>query len=127
MAGDGSEPRREVVAIERRELRMETLGLTVAEGKALLAGVQDFVVAQTTGTASAGATAGWSAWRAATHQQSRWHGAGQHGVWLSQGAPSAMASLPLSKRRPEDLPPMSSWLKGRTSPEMLYLETEWSS
>jgi len=68
MAGDGSEPRREVVAIEWRELRMETLGLTVAEGKALLAGVQDFVVAQTTGTASAGATAGWSAWRAATHQ-----------------------------------------------------------
>ena len=46
MAGDGSEPCREVVAIEWRELRMETLGLTVAEGKALLAGVQDCVVAQ---------------------------------------------------------------------------------
>jgi len=105
MAGDGSEPCREVVAIERRELTMETLGLTLAEGKALLAGVQDFVVAQTTGTASAGATGGWSPWRAATHQQSRWHGAGQHGVWPGQGAPSAMESLPLSKRRPEDLPP----------------------
>jgi hypothetical protein len=45
MAGDGSEPRREVVAIERRELTMETLGRTPAEGKALLADVQD-VVAQ---------------------------------------------------------------------------------
>ena len=46
IAGDDSEPRREVVAIERQELTMETLGLTLAEGKALLAGVQDFVVAQ---------------------------------------------------------------------------------
>jgi hypothetical protein len=32
MAGDGSEPRHEVVAIEGRELAMETLGLTLAEG-----------------------------------------------------------------------------------------------
>ena len=38
IAGDDSEPRREVVAIERQELTMETLGLTLAEGKALLAG-----------------------------------------------------------------------------------------
>ena len=46
IAGDGSEQRREILAIERRELAMETLGLTLSEGKALLAGVQDFVVAQ---------------------------------------------------------------------------------
>jgi len=46
IAGDGSEQRREILAIERRELAMETLGLTLAEGKALLAGVQDFVVQQ---------------------------------------------------------------------------------
>jgi hypothetical protein len=42
IAGDGSEQRREVMTIERRELAMETLGLTLKEGKALLAGVQDF-------------------------------------------------------------------------------------
>ena len=34
------------MTIERRELAMETLGLTLKEGKALLARVQDFVVAQ---------------------------------------------------------------------------------
>jgi hypothetical protein len=45
-ADDGSEQRRQVVAIERRELTMETLGLTLAEAKTLLAGVQDFVVAE---------------------------------------------------------------------------------
>jgi hypothetical protein len=44
MAGDGSEPRHEVVAIEGRELAMETLGLTLAEGQALPAGVQEFVM-----------------------------------------------------------------------------------
>jgi hypothetical protein len=43
---DGDEQRRQVLTIERHELAMETLGVNLAESKALLAGVQDFVVAQ---------------------------------------------------------------------------------
>src|ERR1700730_1564258 len=43
---DGDEQHRQVLTIERRELAMETLGMNLIEGKALLAGVQDFVVAQ---------------------------------------------------------------------------------
>ena len=43
---DGSEQRREVLTVETREMSMETLGLNLSEGKALLAGVQDFVIAQ---------------------------------------------------------------------------------
>src|SRR5271165_6656630 len=43
---DGDEQRRQVLMIERRELAMETLGINLTEGKALLADVQDFVVAQ---------------------------------------------------------------------------------
>ena len=43
---DGEEQRRQILTIERRELAMETLGVNLTEGKALLAGVQDFVVAQ---------------------------------------------------------------------------------
>jgi transposase-like protein len=35
-----------VLSIERRELAMETLGMNLSEGKTLLAGVQDFVIAQ---------------------------------------------------------------------------------
>jgi hypothetical protein len=42
----GEEQRRHVLTIERRELAMETLGVNLTEGKTLLAGVQDFVVAQ---------------------------------------------------------------------------------
>ena len=42
----GAEERREVMEMERRELAMETLGLSLAEGKAILRGVQDFVASQ---------------------------------------------------------------------------------
>jgi hypothetical protein len=45
-AGGGDELRQLVLTIERPELAMETLGMNLDEGKALLAGVQKFVVAQ---------------------------------------------------------------------------------
>jgi hypothetical protein len=43
---DGGEQRCRVMEMERTELAMETLGLSVAEGKAMLHGVQDFVASQ---------------------------------------------------------------------------------
>jgi hypothetical protein len=43
---DGVELRKAVLTIERQELAMETLGLTLAEGKVLLQGVQDFLIEQ---------------------------------------------------------------------------------
>lgn len=45
---DGSEQRCDVVELERQQLVMETLGLSVAEGKTILHGVQEFVTAQQT-------------------------------------------------------------------------------
>ena len=41
---DGTEERREVMNVTKEQLVLETLGLTVAEGKALLASVQTVVV-----------------------------------------------------------------------------------
>jgi hypothetical protein len=49
---DGAEQRRDVMEMERYELAMETLGLSVAEGKAILCGVQDFVASQQTASVS---------------------------------------------------------------------------
>jgi hypothetical protein len=46
VSADSSEQRRQILGIERQELAMETLGMSLAESKALLAGVQDFMVAQ---------------------------------------------------------------------------------
>jgi hypothetical protein len=43
---DGGEQRCSVMEMERAELAMETLGLSVAEGKMMLHGVQDFVACQ---------------------------------------------------------------------------------
>ncbi|HWF60272.1 MAG TPA: hypothetical protein VN666_08170 [Nitrospira sp.] len=37
---DGTEERHDVLTVTKEQLVMETLGVTVAEGKALLAGVQ---------------------------------------------------------------------------------------
>jgi hypothetical protein len=37
---DGSEQRREVLTVEARQLAMETLGLSLSEGKALLTAVR---------------------------------------------------------------------------------------
>jgi len=42
----GAEACHEVLALERTERAMETLGLTLAEGKALLHGVQECIVAE---------------------------------------------------------------------------------
>ena len=46
VTADGTEQRRDVLAVERAGLAMETLGMSLQEGKALLEGVQDWIVAQ---------------------------------------------------------------------------------
>ena len=45
LEADGTEQRRETMAIERTELVMETLGMSLKEGKALLEGVQGVLIA----------------------------------------------------------------------------------
>lgn len=50
MRDDGTEQRREVLAVSKVALTMETWGLTLAEGKALVANVQTDVVEQQTTT-----------------------------------------------------------------------------
>ena len=46
VADDGAERMKEVMEFERQELAMETLGMSLAEGKAVLKGVQEFVAEQ---------------------------------------------------------------------------------
>ena len=65
---DGEQQRRQILTIERRELTMETLGMNLTEGKALLSGVQDFVVAQQA-RRRVGATTCVSTLRQTLHEQ----------------------------------------------------------
>src|SRR5215469_15289672 len=126
IADDGSEQRREVMTIERPELAMETLGLTLKEGKALLAGVQDFVVAQQA--------------RQYLDQQRTCPQCSQRHTSKDIGnTPVKTVFGPVQVPNPRwnrcscqtDGPrtfrPMRAWLQGRTTPEMLYLETRWAS
>ena len=46
IAEDGSQETREIHSIERKDLKPETLGLTLAEGKAILKEIQQIVVQQ---------------------------------------------------------------------------------
>jgi len=49
VSADGNEQRRQMLTIDRQELAMETLGMSLRESKALLEGVQDFMIAQQVG------------------------------------------------------------------------------
>ena len=123
---DGSEQRREVLTMEARELAMETLGMDLSEGKALLAGVQDFVVAQ----------------QVYEHLEQRRVCPNCRGRYTSKDSGSTVVSTvfgrvevpnprwnrcPCQTDGPNTFRPMRTWLNGQTSPEMSYLETKWAS
>jgi len=122
----GAEQRHHVTELERDRLAMETLGLSLAEGKAILQGVQDFVASQQIGedlkrrrhcpncgeqyhSQAAGTSTVETVFGPVTVPNPRW----QRCSCQTEG--------------PKTFRPTATWLKGRTSPERLYLETKWSS
>jgi hypothetical protein len=123
---DGGEQRCSVMEMERAELAMETLGLSVAEGKRILQGVQDFVASQQ-------ALDDLKRRRncPACGQQYHSKAADTHTVKTVFGA----VTVPNPRWRrcacqsegPKTFRPTAAWLQGRTSPELLYLETKWAS
>ena len=123
---DGGGQRRRVLTIERRELAIETLGMSLAEGKALLAGVQDFVVAQQVGE-------DLKRRRVCPHcgKPHTSKGSGNTPVKTLFG----LINVPNPRWNrcacrtdgPKTFRPTRTWLNGQTSPEMLYLETKWAS
>ena len=123
---DGGEQRQDVLTIERGQLAMETRGVNLTAGKALLAGVQDFVVAQQG--------------REALDQRRACAHCGQPHTSKDSGKTPVKTIFGPVKvpnprwnrcacqvKGPKTFRPMRSWLNGQTSPEMLYLETKWAS
>ena len=122
----GQENRSSALELERRELAMETLGLNLCESKAMLENVQEFVVARQTAedleqrrhcpdcgeryTAKGGGTIGVKTLFGTVEVTNpRWNRCGCQ----SSG--------------PKTFRPAAAWLRGTTSPELLYLETKWAS
>lgn len=123
---EGAEQRRDVTQMERHELRMETLGLSLAEGKAILHDVQDFVASQQIGE-------DLERRRSCPNCGKPYHSqaAGTRTVETVFG-PVAVPNprwerCPCQTEGPKTFRPTATWLKGRTSPERLYLETKWGS
>ena len=123
---DGEEQRRQVLTIERQELAMETLGVNLTEGKALLAGVQDFVVAQQAREELEQRRAYPQCRRRYTTKDS-----GSTPVSTVFGRVEVLNPrwnrCDCQTEGPQTFRPMRTWLNGQTSPEMLYLETKWAS
>jgi hypothetical protein len=115
-----------VIEMERRQLVMETLGLSLADGKTILHGVQDFVASQQTAEAL-------QRRRNCPGCGHRYHskGIGTHTVKTVFGAVPVpnprWERCSCQRTGPKTFRPSTAWLQGRTSPELLYLETKWGS
>jgi hypothetical protein len=124
---DDGEQRCRVVEIERTELALETLGMSVAEGKAILHGVQDFMagqqVIQDLKRKRACPTCGlrYPSKDAGTHTIKT--------VFGTVEAPNPRwERCRCQSEGSRTFRPAAAWLEGvRTAPELLYLETKWAS
>lgn len=123
---DGTEQRREVLAMERLELAMETLGMNLSEGKALLEGVQDFVIGQQVSEDLEQRRACPDCGQRYTSKES-----GSTPVKTLFGrvhVPNPRWNrCACQTAGPKTFRPTKRWLQGQSSPEMLYLETRWAS
>ncbi len=121
-----AEQRCSVMEMERAELAMETLGMSLAEGKTMLRGVQDFVASQQ-------ALEDLNRRRICPACGRRYHSraVGTHTVKTVFGpveVPNPRWNrCSCQTEGPHTFRPASAWLQGRTGPELLYLETKWAS
>jgi len=108
-------------------LALETLGMSVAEGKTMLHGVQAFVATQQT-------LADLNRRRVCPACGQRYHSkdAGTHTIKTVFGPVEApnprWERCACQTEGPRTFRPAAAWLQGaRSSPELLYLETKWAS
>lgn len=126
LSEDGAEQRCPVIEVEKQQLAMETLGLSLEEGKTILRGVQDFVASKQTiedlkrrrNCPCCG-------------RRYRSKGTGVSTVCTVFG-PVAVPNprwdrCACQAEGPKSFRPTATWLTGRTNPELLYLETKWAS
>jgi hypothetical protein len=120
------ERREQVFEMERENLTMETLGLGLGESKALLRGVQEFMVAEQVA--------------ADLERRCSCPDCGKRHTSKAQGrikVKTVFGQIEVPNPRwhrcscqstgPNTFRPVTSWLAGQTSPELLYLETKWAS
>ena len=126
IADNGPEPVHHITSLPRTELKMETLGLTLAEGKAILSAIQRVVVEEQT------------AHHVAAHRQcpdcgQPRHSKGHHDLPLRTVFGKITVPSPrlqhgdCQPHETKSCSPLAQVLPERTTPERLFLETQWAS
>jgi len=124
-AGEAAEVH-EIAGVEREELRLDTLGLTLEEAKAVLEGIQHAIVEQQTAEYLSSQTA-------CPHCEKRRYHKGRHTVTVHTLFGKLRLRSPRfyhCQCRPHEtqtFSPLAELLSERSTPELLYLETKWAS
>jgi hypothetical protein len=125
--GDGSKVVTEVATLEREALTEATLGLTLAESKAILAQLQETMVAQ---QAASYSTAQQTCPACGAPRRCKGH----HQIVVRSLFGTLRLDSPRLRRcacQPGDSPrsssPLAECLPERTTPERRYLETKWAA
>lgn len=122
----GQEHRSDALGMERGELAMETLGLNLCESKAVLETVQSFVVAQQTAE-------DLEQRRCCPNCGDRYTAKGSGKIEVKTLFGAVKVANPRWNRcscqqsGPRTFRPATAWLRGTTTPELLYLENKWAS
>ena len=122
----GQEHHSHVLEMERGQLAMETLGLNLCESKLLLESVQECVVARQ-------AAEDLEQRRRCPDCGDRYTAKGGGKIEVKTLFGAVEVTNPRWNRcacqqgGPKTFRPAAAWLRGTTSPELLYLETKWAS
>ena len=126
IAEDGSRETREIQTIERKDLKPETLGLTLAEGKAILKDIQKIVVQQQI-------SSGLAPLRPCPDCGRLRRSKGYHDLSLRTVFGHLTVKSPrlhhceCGSHETSTFSPLAELLPDHTMPELLFLETKWAS
>ena len=126
IADNGQQQVYEIASLQRHELKMETLGLTLAEGKTILCEIQRVVVERQVAECL-------EPYRHCSACGQPQHGKGQHDlpmrtVFGKMKIPSPrIVYCDCQPHETKSFSPLAQLLPERTTPEMLFLETKWSA
>jgi hypothetical protein len=126
IAEDGQEQVHEIPSLQRTDLKPETLGLTLAEGKAILTEIQRLVVEQQI-THWAAAQRKCSACQQPRRSKG-YHDLAMRTVFGNLTIPSPrFLHCDCQPHETKSGSPLAELLPERTTPELLFLETKWSA
>ncbi len=126
IADDGQQQVREITSLQRTELKPETLGLTLADGKAILGEIQRVIVEQQAAHCVAANRRCSDCGQLRTSK-------GHHDLPLRTVFGKITIQSPrflhchCQSHETKSFSPLAQVLRERTTPELLFLETKWSS